>query len=233
MEKFFQLEAERLERVNPTMERLITPLVKKGLVDMLIACRDRPWITRRGNVLEMFCRGEAVENKKCAKTLLRIIYLLPPDLECVQRVKKNMVQYALMSEDLEASPREVEWDYTWRLLRVIKNMRRTKGLECNATMYSLAMLNKKEWDQGNYMGYYFGSVNLQQWVTAFLAKEQAREALLDELEGRPVVSADIVAERNRLTLAQLQERRLERRRRLEEEQTQKEEEQGGDVPEQD
>ena len=125
-----------------------------------------------------------MENKKCAKTLLRILYLLPPDLDCVKRIKKNMVQYATMCEDLEASPREVEWDYIWRLLRVIKNLRRTKGLECNATLYSLAMLNKKEWDERNYVGYYFGSVNLQQWVTAFLAKEQAREALLDELEAQ-------------------------------------------------
>ena len=155
-------------------------------------------------------------NRDCAKALLRIIYLLPPSLKCVQTIKKNMLQFAEMSKELDASPREVEWEYTWRLLRVIKNLRNTKGLECNATLYILAKVNKTVWEEGNYVGYYFGSVNLHQWVNAFLAKEQARKALQDEIEGNPVVTADIMAERNRLTLAQLEEESQERRRRYEE-----------------
>ena len=223
MERFFQQEEKRLERV--ARERLIAPLVKKALVDLLIECKDRHWITRRGNVLDIFMTGDPVYNRACARILLRIIHSLPTSLKCVETIKKNMILFAEVSNEVEASPRVVEWNYSWRLLMAITKLRYTKGVECYALMYSLAKLNKTVWEEGNYVGYYFGSVNLHQWSNAFLAKERAREALLNEIDGRPVVSADIVAERNRQTLAQLQERSRQRRR-VEEEQA------VGDDPEQ-
>lgn len=41
LDRFFKQEEKRLERVNPTLERCITPLVKKALVELLVAANDR------------------------------------------------------------------------------------------------------------------------------------------------------------------------------------------------
>ena len=178
LEKFFLAEEQRLVRVTPSLTRLITPAVKKAFVDCLIACKDMPWITKRGNIVDIFMTGEPVRNKVSARILLRMIYMLPSDLPCLKVLRESLLTFAELSME-QVNMRVLEWDFVGRLQLLIHFFQSSQNCESNALLYSLAMLNKSVEEQGNHVGYYFGSINVRTHVQLFLAKEQARKALLN------------------------------------------------------
>ena len=141
-EKFFKVEEKRLVRVKPTLRRMITPQVKKALVDCLIASRHRQ-ISSKGNLVDRFMRGDAVWNRDCAKMLLRMLFLLPQDLPCVKVIQENLIAFAELSQK-EDSMRKLEWEYVWKLLEIIRSIKKSpSGASVSSSLlYSLSQLNK-------------------------------------------------------------------------------------------
>ena len=109
--------------------------------------------------------------------------------------------------------RVLEWDFVGRLQVLITNCLSSQNCDYNALLYSLAMLNKSVEEQGNHVGYYFGSINMISHVQLFLAKEQAWKALLNVagLTPRKGVT-EYMEERSTITLAALEQRKQKRLR---------------------
>ena len=72
----------------------ITPAVKKAFVDCLTACKDMPWITKRGSIVEIFMTGEPVINRDYARILLRMMYMLPSYLPCLNILRESLLTFA-------------------------------------------------------------------------------------------------------------------------------------------
>ena len=206
MDKFFEYEEQRLVRVTPSLNRLISPHVKKAFVDCLFYCKDK-YITKNGNIAKLFMTGEPVMNHRCAKIMLRMLYMLPSDLPCRDIVMENMITFAMLSKEV-SNIKDLEWNYAWRLLYLIGKLQVSASLESSALLHSLAMLNKEEWKEGNTLGYYFGNVNLRVWCQRILSQEEQREALLSETGNTPRKTIDdIMEERRQISLADIKRRR--------------------------
>lgn len=207
-DKFFEAEDAMLVRVKPTLRRLITPRVRKALVDCLCACQDR-YITTKGNMLKIFATGDAVSSKACAKLILRMIYILPEELACVKVIKDNMLTFAELSEEV-ADISKLEWKYAWKLLEIIRNIKKAGVVESSAMIYSLAKVNKAAWEEGNFLGYSFGNVNLRMSIQLMLAQEQNKEKQYSTDTTDRRTKDDFMAERQLKTLAYIEQRKEEK-----------------------
>ena len=178
LEKFFRAEEIRLVRVKPTLRRMITPQVRKALVDCLIASRHRQ-ISSKGNLVDRFMRGDAVWNRDCAKMLLRMLYLLPQDMPCVKVVQENLLAFAKLSQK-EDSMRTLEWAYVWKLLEIIRSIKKSPSgaSESSSLLYALSQLNKAAWKEGDLLGYSFGNHNLRTTIQLMISQQEARESQL-------------------------------------------------------
>ena len=206
LEKFFRAEEMRLVRVKPTLKRMTTPKVRKALVDCLIASRHRH-ISSKGNLVDRFMRGDAVWNKDCASMLLRMLFILPQDLPCVKVVQENLIAFAELSQE-EDSMRKLEWEYVWKLLEIIKNIKKNPSgaSESSSLLYSLAQLNKAAYEEGDLLGYSFGNHNLRTSIQLMLSQQQARESQHQVAE--PAKDAHhFLSVRQAKTLAYIEERR--------------------------
>ena len=175
-DKFFRAEEKSLVRVKPSLKRLITPHVRKALVDCLIACRGQS-ITSKGDMVDIFMSGDCVLSRGCCKLLLRMIFMLPSNLACVGILKENLLAYAELSEET-SSMRKLEWAYAWKLLGVIMGLKKTKNCESKALIYSMARLNKAV-EAENPLGYAFGNLNLRTSIRLMLSQEKTREEALN------------------------------------------------------
>ena len=209
LEKYFRAEEMTLVRVKPTLRRMITPQVRKALVDSLIACRGRK-ITSRGDMTDIFLTGDPVMSYRCCKYLLRMIFMLPPDLACVGILKENLLTFAQLSEET-SSMRQLEWDWAWKLLNVIKILKTTQSCESAALIYSMARLNKTAWEEGDVLGYVFGNLNMRTSIMLMLSQEKAREDALNPSRETPRKErAEFMRDWNEQTLAHiLRKERLE------------------------
>ena len=206
MEKFFRAEEVRLVRVKPTLRRMITPQVRKALVDCLIASRHRQ-ISSKGNLVDRFMRGDAVWNRDCAKMLLRMLFLLPQDLPCVKVVQENLIAFAELSQK-EDSMRKLEWEYVWKLLEIIRSIKKSpSGASVSSSLlYSLSQLNKAAWMEGDLLGYSFGNHNLWTSIQLMLSQQEARESQL-QVAAPAKDARHFLAERKAKTLAYIELRR--------------------------
>ena len=213
-EKYFEMEETMLVRVQPTLRRLITPNVRKAVVDCLIECKNR-YITSKGNMVDCFMKGDNVHSRRCAKLLLRMIFMLPEELACVKHIKENMLVFAKLSEE-ESNIRKLEWDYTWKLLNLIKNIKDRGSIESAALIYSLAKLNKAAWEEGNFLGYSFGNANLRLSIELMLSQQQSKKSeLLADASKHTSKEAFMLARREK-TAAYLKKRKEERDAELDE-----------------
>ena len=206
LEKFFRAEEIRLVRVKPTLRRMITPQVRKALVDCLIASRHRQ-ISSKGNLVDRFMRGDSVWNRDCAKMLLRMLFLLPQDMPCVKVIQENLIAFAKLSQK-EDSMRTLEWAYVWKLLEIIKSIKKSPSgaSESSSLLYALSQLNKAAWEEGDLLGYSFGNHNLRTSIQLMLSQQEARESQL-QVAAPAKDARHFLAERKAKTLAYIELRR--------------------------
>ena len=208
MERFFEAEETMLVRVQPTLRRVTTPRVRKALVDCLCACKDK-YITSKGNMVDLFMSGDNVWSKACAKLILRMIFLLPQELTCVNVIKENILVFAQLSKEV-ANVRKLEWAYAWKLLEIVKSLKKSPSVESSALLYSLAKLNKAFWNEGNFLGYSFGNLNLRTSIQLMLSQQENKEKQLCADNPDRRTKEQFLAERRVKTLAYIEKRNEDR-----------------------
>ena len=71
---------------------VITNITKVALIDALSQSPNFR-ITRHGNLLDLFLTGPAVKNWNCASIILRMVFIMPAHLPCVEKLKENLLAY--------------------------------------------------------------------------------------------------------------------------------------------
>ena len=196
--EFLQREAERDARVKPTLAKFITNKDRVALVQCIIASKDLS-ITKHGNMLDLFLSGLAVQNRTCGKALLRMLFLLPPDLQCVKVLRDSLLNFAQLSPETD-NLRNLEWVWVKKLLNAIAKLSRTSGLVSQNLTYNLTLLSRslpgKEYCLGNAM--------INQEINTMQACNLARDASLTGGEQNASMK-DFLARLNARSLATLRD----------------------------
>ena len=173
---YLKLERELYNRARQSKERLLTQNDRTALIQCIIASRSSALpVTKHGDLVELFLTGKACRGSKHAKILLRLLYILPPSMECVQRLHDCLILFAEFSRD-ETSLRKIEWDFALKLLMVFNNLSKASTFGNQNLVQCFVKINRNLGDDQR--GYFCGNPLLCERVGKIISQEKSLEAVV-------------------------------------------------------
>ena len=154
----------------PTLEKFISNSAR-------IACVQAIWeghnsyISHQGQVMDMFFTSRPLINKSSATILLRLITMMPQTNESIEVLQESLVSYAGLVGLGSLSIREIEWKWSYRMLEVLRNLKRVHSLESPSLKFIFGNTIKEH-------GYKYccGNPGIMNQLSYWRAAEEEREA---------------------------------------------------------
>jgi hypothetical protein len=178
-----------------TEGRSITNMEVYTLMEAIILSSEFK-ITREGKLLDIFLTKRPVRRRKNTSIMLRMIHMLPSDLECVKFLREHLIKFASFKGGQDMTVRQVEFMWANKLIDIVKNMTKRTHIESPKMLKLLADLN----DAHDYR-YIFGNIAVGNQLNKWLAMEKQREELLMEGEVNTDMTGWLKAQKERLALA--------------------------------
>ena len=174
-EDYLSLEREVFGRTAQTEKRLLTQLERTALIQCIIASTNSTLpITKYGDLRDLFLSGKGARGQKHVKIMLRLLFILPSNLECVRTLHNCLILLAELKRE-ETSLRKIECDFAQRLLRVFNNLSQTHTLENQNLMQCFVEINRNLRDDQE--GFFCGNALIFERVGKLISQEKVLESL--------------------------------------------------------
>ena len=124
MEDMMAATCSRDKQVRMREGQVIGNMERVALIESLVESIQYP-ITKQGNLMDIFMTALPVVRMKNYSILLRMIQIMPSDMDCITTLKANLIKFAQMQAGQGKSVRQVEWEWANRLVEVFMNLKKT------------------------------------------------------------------------------------------------------------
>ena len=128
LDDIINMEQRKESLFVPTINKMISNSVRVACVKAISEGHSQH-ITNQGHTMDIFFTRNPIYNRACASILLRLITIMPQMNPSIVMMQNSLVTYAGLVRESALSIREIEWKWSFRMLDVLKKLKRIPHLE--------------------------------------------------------------------------------------------------------
>ena len=187
MDDMMAATSSRDQHIRLREGQVMTNVERMALIESLVESIKYP-ITTQGNLMDLFMTNLPVIRQRNYSILLRMVQIMPSDLECIKTLKASLINFARKQASQGKSVRQVEWEWARRLAEIFRTLQ-TKHIANPRLIKLLADINSKFEYRYNFKfvlncinlptyRYTFNNGAVGNQVSHWIAQSKSREAAL-------------------------------------------------------